>query len=173
MTSSINDIAAIITKAIEVEKNGLQTYLKFARETEEVSGKNMFILMANDEFDHMNLLEGMLKEIAKKEGGFVPEDVDLSIIEKIVPKLRKKDRLTVGKAGADELVALKAARDMERNAIEYYQKLHDSLTDQKMRKIVQRLVEMEEGHYDIIQMQIDSVTNTGFWFDMAEFSLEM
>ena len=174
MGSSTSEITTIIAKAIEIEKNGLKTYLLYARETKEVTGKDMFVLLASDEFDHMNLLEEMLNNILKKEGGGVlPEAIDHSIIEKVVPRLRNKDRLTVGQAGADELVALRTALGMERDAIEYYRQMHESLKDEKMRSIVSRLVEMEEGHYDIIQMQIDSVTDTGFWFDMQEFSLEM
>ena len=173
METSTQEVIELLTKAIEVEKNGLQTYLKFARETKEVTGKDMFILLANDEYDHMNLLSDMMKEVLESDSVILPEDIDLSIIEKVVPRLRKKDKLTVGQAGATELTALKTARDMERNAIDYYKRLRESLTDEKLRNIAQRLVEMEEGHFDIIQMQIDSVTNTGFWFDMAEFSLEM
>ncbi len=174
MNSSNSDIAGIIAKAIEIEKNGLKTYLLFARETKEVTGKDMFVLLASDEFDHMNLVEEMLKNIFAEEGrGVLPEMVDYSIIEKVVPQLRKKDRLTVGQAGADELVALRTALGLERAAIDYYRQLHEALRDEKMRSLVRRLIEMEEGHYDIIQMQIDSVTDTGFWFDMQEFSLEM
>jgi rubrerythrin len=173
MDTSQDKILEILRKAIEVEKNGLKTYLQFARETKDLSGKDMFILLANDEFDHMNLLEDMVKEYLHMEDVALPETVDLSEIEKIVPKIRKKDLATVGKAGADELVALKMARDMEKNAIAYYERLYELVSDEKMRKLVRRLVEMEEGHYNIIQMQIDSITNSGFWFDIMEFSVEM
>lgn len=171
--ATTQDLVELITKAIEVEKNGLSTYLKYARLTKEVTGKDMFILLASDEYEHMRLLEDMLENVTKGQEVNLPEKIDLSIVEKVVPKLRKKARVTVGQAGADELTALKTALDMERNAIEYYQRLHDSLKDEQLRSIAHRLVEMEEGHYDMIQMQIDSVTNTGFWFDMKEFSLEM
>ncbi len=171
--ATIQELVELITKAIEVEKNGLDTYLKYARLTREVSGKDMFILLASDEYEHMRLLEKMLENVTKGREINLPEKIDLSIIEKVMPKLRKKARVTVGQAGADELTALKTALDMERNAIEYYQKLHNSVKDDRLRNIAQRLVEMEEGHYDMIQMQIDSVTNTGFWFGMKEFSLEM
>jgi len=173
MDTSTQEVAELITKAIGVEKNGLKTYLKYARETKEVTGKDMFLLLANDEYDHMTLLEGMLNTVLEQGDSVLPEDVDLSIIEKVVPRLRDKDRLTVGEAGANELTALKVALDMEKNAIDYYQRLKESVKDDQLRAIAQRLVEMEEGHYDMIQMQIDSVTNTGFWFDMKEFSLEM
>ena len=173
MEPNTQEVAELITKAIQVEKNGLKTYLKYARESKDITGKDMFILLANDEYDHMNLLEGMLKNVLEEEDSSLPLDVDLSIIEKVVPRLRNKDRKTVGEAGADELVALKVALDMEKNAIDYYEKLRESVSSEQLRNIAQRLVEMEEGHYDMIQMQIDSVTNTGFWFDMKEFSLEM
>lgn len=174
MASSTSEVTELILKAIEAEKNGLRVYLKFARETKEISGKDLFILLANDEYDHMVILEKMVKNIIEEKGeSTIPVNLDLSVIEKILPKLRKKDRLTKGAAGADELTALKTALDMERNSIEYYQRLYESLDKKELRNIAHRLVELEEGHYDIIQMQMDSVTNTGFWFDTQEFSLEM
>jgi len=173
MPEKTQNVAAVIRKAIEVEKNGLKTYLQFARETQDISGKNMFILLASDEFDHMNLLEEMLKEVLHSSNAVLPENVDLTTIEKIVPKLQQKNLSTVGKAAQDELMALKTARKMEKNAIEYYENLYNQLEDQKLKKLVRRLIEMEEGHYNIIQMEIDSVTNTGFWFNFMEFNLDM
>ena len=118
MDASSQEVAELILKAIEVEKNGLKTYLKYAQETKELTGKDMFILLASDEYDHMVLLEAMLKNVMEEEDSELPVEVDLSIIEKVVPRFRDKDRLTVGEAGADELIALKVALDMERNAIE-------------------------------------------------------
>ncbi len=171
--SEKSDVAAIITKAIEIEKDGLKTYLRFARETKDISGKNMFILLANDEFDHMNLLEEMLKEVTKEGTASLPVDVDLSVIEKVVPKIRQKDLATVGKAGQDELMALRTARQMEKNAIEFYEKLYEIVDRPELKKLIRRLIEMEEGHYNIVQAEIDSITNTGFWFDMMEFTLDM
>ncbi len=173
MAENIQEISAVIQKAIEIEKGGLKTYLQFARETENLSGKNMFILLATDELEHMNLLEEMLKDVLKSEDATLPQEIDRSAIEKIVPKLREKDLATVGKAAQDELMALKTARRMEKNAIEFYENLYNQLEDKKQKKIVRRLVEMEEGHYNIVQMEIDSITNTGFWFDMMEFTMDM
>ena len=172
MSENTQQIAELIQKAIEVEKNGLRTYLQFARETGNPSGKNMFILLAGDELEHMDLLEKMLKDLMKSSDVVLPETVDFSPIEKIVPKIDKKHLATVGKAEQDELMALKTARQMEKNAIDYYEKLYEKVEAPELRRLVRRLVEMEEGHYNLVQMEIDSITNTGFWFDMMEFSTE-
>jgi hypothetical protein len=34
-------------------------------------------------------------------------------------------------------------------------------------------LEIEDGHLAIVQAQLDSVQGMGFWFDIAEFRLEM
>ncbi len=44
--------------------------------------------------------------------------------------------------------------------------------DAGARKTFRKLMEMEEAHYEIIQAELDSITKTGFWFQIPEFNLE-
>ena len=46
-----------LRKAVEIEDNGLINYLKFARQTKDETGKNMFIRLAMDEHEHHIILE--------------------------------------------------------------------------------------------------------------------
>jgi len=43
--------------AYEAEKSGLKVYLQLARKCNVLSGKNMFIQLASDEVDHLELVE--------------------------------------------------------------------------------------------------------------------
>ncbi len=160
----------LLKKAVQLEKNGLKNYLKYARQTADPYGKNMFILLANDEFDHMTLLENL---VAKMDQQLPLNDVklDLSAIEKVVPKLREKDVLTKGTEGQDQLSALRTAANLERDSIHLYENIRDQADDPEVKRIAQRLVEMEESHYELIQAEIDSILGTGFWFGYKEFDL--
>ena len=35
-----------------------------------------------------------------------------------------------------------------------------------------RFLEIEDGHATVVQAEIDSVSQMGFWFDLKEFDLE-
>ncbi|MCK5739570.1 hypothetical protein KAH55_10325 [bacterium] len=55
-----------LQSAILIEEHGLEIYLKFARNTRDEFGKNMFIQLALDENAHRRILE---KEISKRVEG--------------------------------------------------------------------------------------------------------
>ncbi len=165
-----SDVIELLKKAIQLEKNGLKNYLKYARQTADIYGKNMFILLANDEFDHMTLLENVVADL-DQHAPLKEVRIDLSAIEKVVPKLREKDVLTKGTEGQDQLSALRTAVNLERDSIELYEKIRDQAEDPEVKRIAQRLVEMEESHYELIQAEIDAILGTGFWFGYKEFDL--
>jgi len=37
----------------------------------------------------------------------------------------------------------------------------------------QRLMEMEEFHYELLSAELDSINESGFWFTIPEFNLEV
>jgi len=77
-----------------------------------------------------------------------------------------------GKRGIDQVQALQAALDQERHSIELYRSQLATATDPSARKTFRNLMEMEEAHFDIIQAELDNITETGFWFQVPEFNLE-
>jgi rubrerythrin len=44
--------------------------------------------------------------------------------------------------------------------------------DPQAREIFKKMCEEEKFHYDLLQAQHDSLTNSGFWFDSAEFRMD-
>ncbi|MEO0226235.1 MAG: ferritin family protein [candidate division WOR-3 bacterium] len=160
----------ILNIGIELEKTGLKNYLDYAFKTKDITGKNMFLKLARDEFDHMTILEKELNSLLTNRC-WVREDVPESVIEKVAPRLRDIERKK-SEEGLKELDALKSALDGEKKSIEFYKSEKNKLKDGNARLIFERLIEMEESHYDLIQAEIDHIEKTGFWFGIAEFSLE-
>jgi len=160
----------ILKTGIEIEKNGIINYLDFAFKTKDVTGKNMFIRLAKDEYLHMEVLEKELDSIICNRV-WVCEDIPESIIEKITPKIREIDK-TKTEEGMDELSALKTALDLEKKSIEFYNENKKNLNSPDAVKVFDRIIEMEESHYDLIQAEIDHIEQTGFWFGIREFTME-
>lgn len=172
MTTDTNrEILQAFRIAIETELQGLQAYLSFARKTKDETGKNMFIVLANDELQHYRILERAMVGM-QVEGGLAGIEVSPSVIQRITPTLRNRDSRLKGEAGADQVNALTTALDQERRSMELYRQQYAKATDPKARELFNKLAEMEEAHYDIIQAELDNIQRTGFWFKIPEFDLE-
>ncbi len=160
----------ILKMGIKIEKNGLVQYLDFAFKTKDPTGKNMFIKLAKDEYLHMEVLEKELDSIMCNQT-WICENIPESIIEKIAPRIRDIDK-TKTEEGMDELSALKTALDLEKRSIAFYNENKSNLNSPDAIKIFDRIIEMEESHYDLIQAEIDHIEQTGFWFGIREFTME-
>lgn len=158
--------------AIQLEKEGLRAYLRFARQTKDETGKNMFIILASDEVDHMSILEKQLE--SHLEGGpWVKVETKDSDIQKILPRIREKAPKTEGKSGLHQVDALRMALDFEKRSMDFYTGQAGLTQDPVAKELFQKLARMEEAHYEIIQAELDSIGRTGFWFNVPEFSLEL
>ncbi|MCX7785401.1 MAG: ferritin family protein [candidate division WOR-3 bacterium] len=168
----IPDAVKALETALEAEKQGLQTYLNFAYQTKDESGKNMFIRLASDEFEHMTILEKQKMSVAEKEC-WINVKIPSSEIEQLVPKIKEKTKRIRGSEGLDQLLALRTALELEDNAIKFYREQEQKSTDPKAKEMYRRLRKMEQAHYELIQAEIDYIEKTGFWFNLREFSLEL
>ena len=85
--------------------------------------------------------------------------------------LKLKERIRSGE-GKGDTEALSIGMQLERDAIEFFQQAAAESDDPVARKIFNDIVEEEKFHYDLLQAQHDSVTNSGFWLDGAEFQMD-
>jgi rubrerythrin len=172
MENRDKELLKVLRGANESEKEALLTYLKFARQTKDIGGKNMFIRLATDEFGHMILLDNQITNVIAQKG-WQSIEIDRSAVEPLLPKISQKDIQTMGKANATELSALETARALEQRAIDYYSANAKNTALPEIQTTFKRLAEMEEAHYTMIQAEIDNIKKTGFWFDTMEYSVEM
>jgi rubrerythrin len=164
MTES--ETARALAVALEAEKQSLRTYLKLAWDTRDTSGKQMFIRLATDEFEHMRLLETWQADMRP------PGAIEPSVIEHLIPKLSDKSLQIRGTKGQHQLSALSAALDLERSAQTFYEEQERKAPAGPVRTTFIRLAEMEAAHYALIQAEIDSIQQSGFWLGLREFTLE-
>ncbi len=165
-----SDLVKVIEAGIALEKKGLINYLNFAHKSKSMTGKNMFIRLAKDEYDHMNILEGIKANIVEGKVMEKPQ-IPTEEIETLLPKIKSKDGLIKGEEGASDIEALKMALEFEKKAANYFAELAEKAEDEETKKLARELARWEETHYDLIQAEIDSITNTGFYFGVKEFEM--
>jgi len=61
---------------------------------------------------------------------------------------------------------------LESDAINFFKQAAANSDDPKAKKIFLEIAEEEKFHYDLLQSQHDSVTNSGFWLGGAEFQMD-
>ena len=62
---------------------------------------------------------------------------------------------------------------MEKKSIEYYTKAASMVDDPKAKEIFRWLVGEEGGHLTILTAEYDYRSKSGYYYDKAEFSLEV
>ena len=72
----------------------------------------------------------------------------------------------------DEVEILKIAVEREIIANRYYLELAAKAQDSEAKEMFLSLAKEEEVHRKILQAEIDSIGQSGFWFDMQEFTME-
>ncbi|MFC2075603.1 ferritin family protein [candidate division KSB1 bacterium] len=157
--------------SMEAERGSLRHYLKFARATEDESGKNMFLVLAADEVDHYELLEKQLDSLRLK-GEVVEVEVKRSVVEELVPRLKDDMKRDKGKEGLGQMEALSIAYDLENRGVNFYREQAELNDNPAAKDMYRRLAAMEEAHLCLIQAEMDAIEGTGFWFDIPEFRLE-
>ena len=167
---SENIIKALKT-AIRIEKEGLRAYLKLAKETKDETSKNMFIILADDELTHLEILQEQLEEHAENNK-WKKVQIEESQIQKIMPKIGENMIKRKGKEGIEQIDALKVAIQMEKDSMAFYTQQMNDIDDTAMKDLFRILAEMEEAHYKIQEAELDHIQGNGFWFNIQEFSLE-
>ena len=162
-----------IKTALDFENKVTSVYQDAVEKTADPAGKRIFEVLAKEEQDHVAFLESRLAEW-QKTGKITIETLATAIpspekinagIKTLEQKVDEKKDLSV------EIDLLKRALAAEAETGAHYKKLVSEL-DAEGQQLFQRFVEIEEGHYAIVQAQIDSLTGMGFWFDSMEFNLE-
>lgn len=167
----MDDLLNALKLAYEAEKEGLRMYLKLAKRCNVVSGKDMFIQLASDEVDHLELIEKFIDmKMAGKKYTFV--DVPKGRLSKLLPNVNDMSLQPAEKAYITDEEALKVALAHELKARQFYEEESEKAYSDEVKKFFKDLAAVEDKHYLIIQTELDFINKDGFWFNVAEFSLE-
>lgn len=171
MSQYSKEAVEALENAILLEKEGLRAYLEYAKDTEEVSGKNMFILLALDEYDHMMILEKVLLGYLKDKP--MPKiNRANSSIYKVIPKIKDIANYPGSQSTVNQVHALEMALKFESKVQVLYEDLAKTTKNEDATAVFLTLAEMEKDHYDLLDAQRNSIAHTGQWIDAFELGME-
>lgn len=166
------ELVTVIHKAIDNEKRAIYTYLRMAKISKDANAKNVLLNLALDEVGHMNKLEAHLSSMLQGKAWVLPRTTEPVEAAVQVPDAE----LTVFDeekfADADEIRFLELAIDREIMANRGYLELAESARTPEAREMFLTLAKEEETHAKILQAEVDAIGQSGFWFDMQEFTME-
>ena len=166
------EIIEIAKEAIRLEIRGRNFFRHAAEATGSELGKKMFEKLANDEIEHLKVFGEMFTQAT----GGVEWKQFVRGEEKEVSEITEGLKKRMGEAGkgkdAGDLEAIRIGMELERKAIDFFSGLASKSISAEAKAIAGKIREQEEGHYDLLQAQYDSVHKSGFWFDVAEFRLD-
>jgi rubrerythrin len=155
--------------AIQTEKDGRDFYARAAERTSDPGGKVLFTSLADDELEHLRLLESQ-REALVEGGRWLPpsaaSEVDRAREMGGAPIFGREALAQNVDAYTSELSALRMAYLIERDAVTFYTRAASETEDPDGRAMYERLVEMEKEHQRILEEEYNALAKE-FWSTMG------
>lgn len=166
-------IEEAIRKALEYEARVRDVYASALEKARDPVGRKVFDVLAEEEQGHIDYLQHKLERL-RETGEIIPGELETklptkSAIEAGVKSLERK--LAPESVLETEAELLRKALAVEEETSAFYKRMVDELPAEG-RDFFTPFMAIEEGHVAIVQAELDSVTQSGFWFDYREFDLE-
>ncbi|MEW6673887.1 MAG: ferritin family protein [Thermodesulfobacteriota bacterium] len=161
-----------IKTAIAYETKIQNLYQEAQRVVADPVGKRIFKALADDEQNHVAYLQDRLEQW-RKTGALSPDKLETTLPEmdvvsrgkeELSSRMEREDR-------NDEKQMLSKALSVEIETSNFYEKMVSELQAEG-RRMFARFLEIEAGHIQIVQAELDFISHTGYWFDFKEFDME-
>jgi rubrerythrin len=152
--------------ALKMETDAVKFYTEASGKVSHPVGKKMFLTIAEDEKNHIKMIEEVMKglELTIREAN--PVKAVKTIFEEMKDKMM--GRL---EANNDDLEAFRIAMEMEKQGIDFYTKVKEEVKTEKEKKLFDRLIYEEQQHHKIFSETYNFLKDTGNWFMWKEFSI--
>ena len=162
-----------IRKAIEFETKVLSVYRDALAESLDPVGQRIFSALADEEQGHVDYLNQKLIQL-QKTGEIIPEKLETSVpsseeINNEVETLKIKIKVQNIDGG---IRLLEKALGVEIETSNFYEKMVSEMTG-RTKDMFAQFLEIEQGHKEIVQAEIDALRGTGFWLGFQEFDMEL
>lgn len=148
-----------IEEAVYKEIGARNFYRKIGDRIKNSEGKEKFLRLSEDEDGHRIKLESWLKKLYDVDFVAEPERTAQSEIECV-----RVDE----EAGA--LEALNIAIEAEARAKEFYSKQAGNTDDPELKALFLNLADEENGHYNLLEAERNSLIGGFYWFDIDSTS---
>jgi len=150
-------LCGILVTGAEKERAARDFYLDASRRCANPLSKQTLLRLADDEVKHEQLLQSWANE------GLCPAEVTYPTVDK---DFVKRGRETIAEAIQPEttdIEAIEFARQMERNAIQFYQDAADQVDDQESKDLLLRLKSEEDEHLALVTDLYEYMKDPGIW----------
>jgi len=155
--------------AIQTEKDGREFYLRAAERSSDKGGKVLFVSLADDELEHLRVLESQ-REALVSEGQWLPPS---KLQEGTTPDIAEgaplfsPERLAGNiSAYTSDLSALRLAFLIEKDAVAFYTRAAAETEDRHGKEMYRRLANMEAEHQRILEEEYNALAKE-FWGNMG------
>jgi rubrerythrin len=158
--------------ALEFETKVRDVYRMAARDCGDQKGKKVFQVLADEEQQHLDYLQGKLLEF-ERSGRVTLESLKTAIPsrERIARNVDKLEAPLEQKECSEEIDLVSRALEVEQQTSDFYKRVVQELPAEH-RALFEPFIEIEEGHLAIVQAELDNLRGLGFYFDYQEFDLE-
>ncbi len=152
--------------ARKMELDAIDFYTEAAEKINYPAGKKMFEVIIVDEKRHLKIIEKIIAE----SDVHIEDTHPLNNIKTVFQEMKEQMMDKVA-ATDDELEAFKVAMQMEKEGIEFYEKLLASTENKKVKALIEKLIKEEGEHYKIFANTYSFINDTGNWFMWEEHSM--
>jgi Fur family ferric uptake transcriptional regulator len=140
---------------LAVERRGYSFYMNASRKTRDAAGKEMFLLLAEEESEHMSKLQHEYESLIGEHGWLRREPARLPVSRQIADQIfPERELLSLDvKDGTTHLEALEIAIDLEHNSHRFFTNFAEQLEDPRGRKIFRDFANEERGHLESLRNQ--------------------
>lgn len=151
--------------AIIMELQGEQYYREQAKVNHGTSLEAVFLMLANDEKMHANVLEKKVNKL-----NYVLEPIETLTAAKNVftDKVRIKNEI---KEIPSQIDIYRAAMENEKESILLYQKYLNEATDEENKNLFEYLILQEKDHYEVLERLVTLLSRPEEWVEDAEFGV--
>ena len=165
-------LSEAIETALEYEHNVRDLYIDASERASEEVGTRIFNRLAKEEQGHVTYLQARQKEWESTgKVNLVPIGTLLPTRERLADGLTTLESKMETYDWTLEIELLKKARAAEAETGAFYKRMVAEL-DEEGRNLFREFLEIEDAHYDLVQLQLEALEGGGFSFDCMEFSLE-
>ena len=140
----------ILKEAILLERRGKAFYSNVAEQSKSQAAKKIFMMMAEEEDEHIKYLSRQFKAYAADKKFLKPEEHIEDPEEETVVRILSEDIKKEISAASFEAAAISAAMDFETRAVKIYSERAEEATDPMEKETYKMLAEWESGHHKLL-----------------------
>jgi rubrerythrin len=164
-------IEEAIQTAIQYETKVRDLYQNAVNELKDERGREIFRRLAEEEQSHVDYLHHKLDQW-RRTGAVTAESLNTIVPSKAV--IQREVSKMAGEMAQinpdNDLQMLEKALKLEIETSAFYKTMVNTLP-REHQDLFARFIAIEDGHISLVQAEIDSLTQTGYWFDFLEIDL--